>query len=94
MTLACVDGYQMEAHKVILASSSPFFQGLFKKIKHPHPMIYLKGFQPHDLVAVVDFLYCGKAHIFRMDLQSVSKRGPGYLNVLILNNQDFYTGQP
>ena len=32
VTLACEDGYQMEAHKVILASSSPFFQGLFKNI--------------------------------------------------------------
>ena len=60
----------MEAHKVILASSSPFFQGLFKKIKHPHPMIYLKGFQPHDLVAVVNFLYCGKANIFQENVDS------------------------
>ena len=32
-TLACEDGYQVEAHTVVLASSSPFFQGLFKKIK-------------------------------------------------------------
>lgn len=70
VTLACEDGYQMEAHKVILASSSPFFQVLFEKIKHPHPMIYLKGFQPHDLVAVVDFLYCGKANIFQENLDS------------------------
>ena len=26
VTLVCEDGQQMEAHKVILASSSPFFQ--------------------------------------------------------------------
>ena len=26
VTLACEDGYQMEAHNVILASSSPFFE--------------------------------------------------------------------
>ena len=30
VTLACEDGQQIEAHKVILAASSPFFQGLLK----------------------------------------------------------------
>ena len=30
VTLACEDGQQVEAHKVILASSSPFFQKLLK----------------------------------------------------------------
>ena len=40
VTLACEDGHQMEAHKVILAASSPFFQKIFKKTKHPNPLIY------------------------------------------------------
>ena len=44
VTLACEDGQQMEAHKAILASSSPFFRKIFQKNKHPHPLIYLKGF--------------------------------------------------
>ena len=44
VTLVCEDGHQMEAHKVILASSSPFFEKILKKSKHPHPLIYLKGF--------------------------------------------------
>ena len=39
VTLVCVDGQQVEAHKVILAASSPFFQNLLKKNKHPHPLI-------------------------------------------------------
>ena len=43
VTLACEDGEQFEAHKVILAASSPFFQKLLRKNKHPHPMIYMKG---------------------------------------------------
>ena len=30
VTLACEDGQQIEAHKVILAASSPFLQGLLK----------------------------------------------------------------
>ena len=31
VTLVCEDGQQVEAHKVILAISSPFFQSLLKK---------------------------------------------------------------
>ena len=31
VTLACEDGQKIEAHKVILASSSPFFKNLLKK---------------------------------------------------------------
>ena len=36
------DGHQIEAHKVILAASSPFFQAILKKNKHSHPLIYLR----------------------------------------------------
>ena len=43
VTLACEDGQQLEAHKVILASSSPFFMDLLKRNKHPHPLVYMKG---------------------------------------------------
>ena len=43
VTLACEDGKQVEAHKVILASSSPFFQNLLKRNKHPHPLMYMRG---------------------------------------------------
>ena len=31
VTLACEDGQQIEAHKVVLASSSPFFMELLKR---------------------------------------------------------------
>ena len=34
VTLACQDGRQIEAHKIILAASSPFFQNLLKRNKH------------------------------------------------------------
>ena len=34
VTLACEDGQQIEAHKVILAASSPFFQNLLKHRKN------------------------------------------------------------
>ena len=70
VTLACEDGQQIEAHKVILASSSPFFQNLLKKNKHPHPLIYMKGIKHEILFAVVDFLYLGEANVFQESLDS------------------------
>ena len=50
VTLACEDGQQMEAHKVILAASSPIFEDILLKSKHPHPMICLRGFLRGDQV--------------------------------------------
>ena len=43
VTLACEDGQQVEAHKVILASSSLIFLNLLRRNNHPHPLIYLGG---------------------------------------------------
>merc|ERR1712208_259969 len=70
VTLVCEDGQQVEAHKVILASSSPFFQKLLGRNKHPHPLIYMRGVKSDDLLAIVDFLYCGEANVFQENLDS------------------------
>ena len=68
VTLVCEDGQQMEAHKVIMASLSPFFEKLIEKTKHPHPLIYLKGFQSKDFAWILDFLYFGEANVCQEDL--------------------------
>ena len=70
VTLACNDGQQVEAHKVILTASSPFFDNLLKKNRHPHPLIYMKGVKFEDLLAIVDFLYCGEANVYQENLDS------------------------
>ena len=70
VTLACEDGQQMEAHKIILAASSPFFENIFQRSKHPHPLIYLRGFQSQDLVTILDFLYFGEANVYQENLDS------------------------
>ena len=70
VTLVSEDGQQVEAHKVILAASSPFFQNLFVRSKHPHPLIYMRGVKFEDISAIVDFLYCGEANVFQESLDS------------------------
>ena len=70
VTLACEDGHQIEAHKVILAASSPFFQAILKRNQHSHPLIYMRGVKSEDLVAMVDFLYYGEANVFQENLDS------------------------
>ena len=70
VTLACQDGHQVEAHKVILAASSPFFQNLLKRKKHAHPLIYMRGVNSDDLLAIVDFLYYGEINIYQENLDS------------------------
>ena len=70
VTLACEDGQQLEAHRVILAASSPFFQRLFRRNQHNHPLLYMRDVAFQDLVAIVDFLYCGEANIFQTNLDS------------------------
>ena len=70
VTLACEDGQQVEAHKVILAASSPFFKNILKMNKNPHPLIYMRGMKSEDLVAIVDFLYYGEAEIEEKNLDT------------------------
>ena len=70
VTLACEDGKQVEAHKVILATSSPFFQKILKRSKHPHPLIYMRGIKSEDLLTIVDFLNCGETNVYQENLDT------------------------
>ena len=68
VTLACEDGELMEAHKVILSASSPFFRNILKKNKHSHPLIYMRGVKSEVMLAILDFLYFGETNLFQDDL--------------------------
>ena len=68
VTLACEDGQQVEAHKVVLLSSSPFFLNLLKRNKHPHPLVYMRGLKHENLLSMVDFLYHGEANVYQENL--------------------------
>jgi len=69
-TLACEDGQQVDAHKVILAASSPIFENLLRRRQHPHPLVYMRGVKSEDLVAIVDFLYYGEANVYQENIDS------------------------
>ena len=70
VTLACEDGQQVEAHKLVLISSGPFFLNLLKRNKHSHPLVYMRGIKYESLLSLVDFLYRGEANVYQDDLDS------------------------
>ena len=70
VTLACEDGQQIEAHKVVLTSCSPLFKNLLKSNKHQHPLVYMRGVKSDDLHAILDLLYCGEANVYQDHLDS------------------------
>ena len=73
VTLACEDGIQVDAHKVVLASSSPFFQNLLQRNQHVHTLIYMRGIKSVDLLAMIDFLYNGEVNIYQENLKTFLK---------------------
>ena len=70
VTLACEDGQQIEAHKIVLTSFSPLFKNLLKSNKHQHPIVYMRGVKSDELHAILDFLYCGEANVYQDHLDS------------------------
>ena len=70
VTLACEDGQQIGAHKVVLTTSSPLFKNMLKSNRHQHPLIYMRGVKFEDLVATIDFLYCGEANVYQENLDA------------------------
>ena len=70
VTLACEDGQRVEAHKVVLTTTSPFFKNLLKSHRHQHPIIYMRAMKSEDLVAIIDFLYRGEANVYQENLDT------------------------
>merc|ERR1719394_483681 len=70
VTLACEDGQEIKAHRVILSSSSIFFRDLLKKTSHYHPFVFMRGIQFRTLSSIVDFIYHGEVEVTKDDLDS------------------------
>ena len=70
VTLACADGEQVEAHRAVLASCSPFFKTLLVRFKRPHQILYMRGLKSEDLTAILDFIYYGETSVYQENLDS------------------------
>lgn len=69
VTIACEDD-QLQAHKVILSACSPFFRSVLKRNPHHHPLLYLKGVQYQELLAIINFMYHGEVNVAQEELNS------------------------
>ena len=69
MTLACEDKHKIEAHKVILAVSSPVFRELLQNNKNSHPLLYTRLKVKH-LNAIMDFVYYEEVNIYQRYLNN------------------------
>ena len=75
VTLVCEDNIQIEAHKVVLASSSPLISKILKSRQHTHPLIYLWGVKARDLKSIVEFIYSGEVEVYKTDLNDFIQIG-------------------
>ena len=64
-----VEDYQVDAHKLILATSSPVFRNIFSKMKPQNQLIYLRNVQRFHLDYMLDYVYSGKVAVPQEHLQ-------------------------
>jgi len=69
VTLVSDDDKHMKANKVILAASSPVFRNIIKSNRHPHPIVFLRGFKSCYLEHLLDFIYLGEVQVPQEDLK-------------------------
>ena len=65
VTLVCDDG-QVEAHKVILSSASPFLREILQR----NPLLYMRGTSKKDIESVLLFIYSGETQVSQDELES------------------------
>ena len=67
VTIVCDDD-EVPAHKVVLASSSMFFQRVLERSTHPNPMLYLKGIEKRLFSHLLEFIYLGEVSLPDADI--------------------------
>merc|ERR1719186_2256700 len=68
VTLVSCDHKQIKAHKVILSSSSQFFNQILLSNPHQHPLLFLKDICYSDLFSIIKFIYLGHTEVTQTDL--------------------------
>ena len=67
VSLVCEDE-QVDAHRMVLSASSAFFKNLFKRNKHQHPLVYLKGVSSEELNCLLQFMYQGEVTVAQEEI--------------------------
>jgi len=71
VTLVSEDEVQVPAHRIILASCSPYLKKILKKNQKNTPfMLYLDGIDSSDLLQVLDYIYLGEVKVPQRNLPS------------------------
>ena len=72
VTLVCDDLKWLKAHKVILSVCSSYFKDILSKNDdEDETIIYLQGTQYKDLMAVLQYMYCGEAFNSYTNIQAL-----------------------
>ena len=90
VTLACDDGEQIKANKVVLSSCSPVLKNLLKSNPHPHPLLVLRGYRSQYLNQLIDFMYFGEVDVAQRDFDEFL-RGAKDLQVQGLSEEKPHT---
>ena len=75
VTIVCGVNLQVEAHKIILATSSSFFCKMLRQTKHMHPFLYLRCVKGNNLVSILDIIYHGEVNVLNKELEEFMKVG-------------------
>jgi len=72
VTLACDDGNQLSAHRLVLAGSSSVLKTILTNMtaSQLHPHLYLRGVSKADLSALLTFMYQGEVSLPQDQLNS------------------------
>ena len=63
VTLVTEDDMQIDSHRIILSTCSPFFRNIFERNPHQKPLLYLKGVPHSDLRKILDYIYLGECQV-------------------------------
>ncbi|CAL4068989.1 unnamed protein product [Meganyctiphanes norvegica] len=74
VTIACEEGQTLQAHRLVLAACSSYFQNLFVHTHNgnaTHPIVVLKDVRASEMRALLEYMYRGEVNVEHDSLQSL-----------------------
>ena len=73
VTLVASDQVRVQAHRIVLASCSPFFSSLVFSMPTNNPFLYLSNVSSAYLALMLDYMYTGVTEVLQGDLETFLK---------------------